>query len=266
MSNEKVWILSDKNSKILTDILVRIYFAQEVKGDISIFENINDIDELRNFSIYFDNQTLYFAFENVLMAEFARRKCKEKGIIYIDLYALVYNHIAGLYSKLSKGDNIRAIIARNLEKNPIDFTVNSDDGANPNSALEADIVIIGVSRTSKTPLSIYMSNLGYKVTNIPLVPEIDLPREIYSVEPKKIFALTMNPERLVEIRKERLKSLGLPENSGYASLDRVIQEMDYSYNIIDKLNCKSIDVTHISIEETSEKIINYIDQGRSSKK
>lgn len=260
MYNENVWIMSDKNSKSLVNILVGILFAKDYEFRVKNFEDIESMDELKTINFNQENQIVYYAFENVQMSEYIRNKCRKHNIIYLDIYANTYNNLASIVTKINKGLNIATLLKESKELNPVDFTMSNDDGSNPKSIVDSDIVIIGVSRTSKTPLSIYMSNHGYRVTNIPLVPEIEIPKELFDIDNDKIFALIMEPERLVDIRKERLKSLGLPMDSGYASLDRVVHEIEYSKSIIDKLNCKSIDVTHISIEEASERIKNYIDR------
>ncbi|EHR35027.1 kinase/pyrophosphorylase [Helcococcus kunzii] len=259
MQNEKVWILLDRNSKSLGHILIKNYFMQEMQEEIKIYDSINTIEDLYNFDFYSTDQVIYYAFEDKIMSEYTKEKCRKLKIKYFDVYASVYNFLSSIFSKISKGGSIPNILAQTLENNPIEFTLNNDDGSNPQSIFESDIIIIGVSRTSKTPLSIYMSNLGYKVTNVPLVPEIELPKELLHVEPEKIIALTMDPARLIEIRKERIKSLGIPSDSGYATKERVLVELEYSHKVIQKLNCTQIDVTHLSIEEASEKIKNIID-------
>lgn len=258
MNNEKVWIISDEKSKTLTHILVNIYFSQEIQNEIKIYDDVNNLEDLSKLNIYRDNQVIYYAFENVKLSDRLKEICIDKKIKYFDMYSVVYTFLGGVYSKISKGGNISNILKQCINNGLVHFALSNDDGSNPKSIYESDIVIIGVSRTSKTPLSIYMSNLGYKVTNIPLVPEIEIPRELYDIDSNKIYALTMDPDVLIEIRKERTKSLGIPVDSSYATRDRVLQELDYSMNIINSLSCKHIDVTHISIEETSDKIINYI--------
>lgn len=263
MQNEKVWILSDRNSKVLNHILIRNYFLQDMQTDIKIFDKVNTMSQIEAFDFYPDEQIIYYAFEDNLMAEYTKNKCIKLNIKYLDAYQVVYKFLGSLFSKISSGGDISTIVKESLENNPvdpIDFALSNDDGSNPQSINESDIVIIGVSRTSKTPLSIYMSNLGYKVTNIPLVPEIDLPKELFQIEPERIIALLMDSDRLVEIRKERIKSLGIPHDSGYATKERVEMELEYSKSVIEKLGCAYIDVTHISIEESAEKIKKTIDQ------
>lgn len=260
MQNEKVWILSDRNSKTLTHILIRNYFLQDLQTDIRIYDKLNTRSDIEEFDFFMDDQIVYFSFEDSLMAEYTIKKCKELGIKYLDVYNVVYKFLGSIFSKISSGGNIAKIVRESLDSNPVAFALTNDDGSNPKSIVESDIVILGVSRTSKTPLSIYMSNLGFRVTNIPLVPEIDLPKELFEIDPNKIFALMMEPERLSEVRKQRINSLGIPHDSGYATLERINEELKYCESVIKQLNCVSIDITHMSIEEASDIIKNTIDK------
>lgn len=93
----------------------------------------------------------------------------------------------------------------------IEFAVKYDDGKDPRGALKADIVLLGISRTSKTPLSMYLANKNIKVANIPLVPESPLPDEVFEVQKTRVVGLTNSPQKLNQIRTERLKALGLPK-------------------------------------------------------
>lgn len=264
MHNEKVWIMSDRNSKVLNHILIKNFFLQELQTDIKIYDKINTMSDLESFDFYQDDQIIYYAFENNQMSDYTKQKCLDLDIKYLDSYKVVSKFLSSIFSKISQGGDISEIVRKSIESNPVEFALSNDDGSNPQSIMESDVVILGVSRTSKTPLSLYMSNLGYKVTNIPLVPEIDLPKELFIIDSDKIVALLMDPERLKEIRKERIKSLGIPHDSGYASMDRILKELDYSKEVIEKLDCKYFDITHMSIEETSEKIKKAIDQRKGS--
>ena len=95
----------------------------------------------------------------------------------------------------------------------IEFAVKYDDGRDPRGILKSDIVLVGVSRTSKTPLSQYLAHRRLKVANVPLVPEVDPPEELFSIPPEKCFGLRISPEKLNDIRKERLKTLGLSDHA-----------------------------------------------------
>lgn len=137
----------------------------------------------------------------------------------------------------------------------VEFAVKYDDGKDPRGIKKADVVILGVSRTSKTPLSMYLANKNLKVANIPLVPEVEPPKEIFEIPSKRIFGLTSSPNKLNVIRQERLKALGLSFEANYANMDRILQELEYAENIMKKIGCPIIDVTHKAIEETASIIL-----------
>lgn len=140
----------------------------------------------------------------------------------------------------------------------IEFAVKSDDGRDTAALLQADLVLIGVSRTSKTPLSIFLAHKGYKVANLPLVPEVKPPKELFEVPANRIVSLIMNAEQLLRIRTERLKALGLPSGSKYAVMERILEELDYAHALIKKIGCPMIDVTDKAIEETAGIILDYM--------
>lgn len=143
----------------------------------------------------------------------------------------------------------------------IEFAVKYDDGKDSRGLPLADIVLVGVSRTSKTPLSMYLAHKRLKVANVPLVPEVPLPKELMEISPKKLVALTINPTSLIAIRKERLKALGLNDNASYASMDRIYKELEYSEGIVKRLGCPVIDVTNKAVEETASRILEIYNKG-----
>jgi hypothetical protein len=140
----------------------------------------------------------------------------------------------------------------------IEFSVKYDDGRDARGILKAEIVLIGVSRTSKTPLSIFLAHKGYKVANFPVVPEVKVPKELFEIPPRRIIGLTMDPEQILRIRSERLKSLGLTNSAKYATLPRILEELEYAEKLMKSLGCLVIDVTDKAIEETAGLIIDYI--------
>jgi regulator of PEP synthase PpsR (kinase-PPPase family) len=140
----------------------------------------------------------------------------------------------------------------------IEFAVKYDDGKDPSGALLADVVILGVSRTSKTPVSLYLANHRLKVANIPLVPEVPPPPEILGPARKKCVGLIIDPELLVQIRRQRLKALGLSATSPYASLDRIMQELDYAWDIYRRIGCEVVDVSNHAVEETASRILEIV--------
>lgn len=139
----------------------------------------------------------------------------------------------------------------------IEFTMQYDDGEDPRGLVQADIVLLGVSRSSKTPLSLYLSTKGYKVCNLPLVPEIPIPSEIYDVDEKKIIGLIVDEDKLVQIRKDSALRMGLDESPYYAK-ERIEVELKYANEIFEEFNCPVFNVTNKTIEETAAKIISYM--------
>lgn len=138
----------------------------------------------------------------------------------------------------------------------VNFTVKHDDGQEPRNLTKADIVLVGVSRTSKTPLSMYLAHKGYKVANIPLVKGIDPPAELFQVKPERVVALYIEPKRLVELRSARLKNLMQSPRSSYADYEKVVDELDHCRRFYrSHPGWLLIDVTHKSVEESAAEIL-----------
>lgn len=140
----------------------------------------------------------------------------------------------------------------------IEFAVKYDDGRDPRGILKADIVLVGVSRTSKTPLSQYLAHKRYKVANVPIVPEVDPPEELFLVPKEKCFGLRISSDKLNQIRKERLISLGLNDKAIYANIERIKEEINFFDGVVEKIGCPVIDVTNKAVEETANVILNMV--------
>jgi len=138
----------------------------------------------------------------------------------------------------------------------IQFTMNHDDGNLSNEIEKSDIVLVGVSRTSKTPTSIYLANKGFKTSNIPLVNENSLPQKLKdSPQLTCVIGLNTEPERLVDLRKNRMSSLKETENKNYTSIENIKKEIYEAKKTFQKYKWPSIDVTRKSVEETAASII-----------
>lgn len=193
--------------------------------------------------------------------EYLIEKARENNIPIVDIMGPLIDtigRITPLKPKLEPG------LARRVDEEyfkkveAVEFAVKYDDGKDPRGLAKADVVLIGVSRTSKTPLAMYLAHKRIKVANLPLVPEVSPPEELFEVSPKKIIGLTINPQKLYEIRKERLKALGLNGEATYASMERILKELEYADEIIKKIGCPKIDVSNKAVEETAAKIIEII--------
>jgi hypothetical protein len=142
----------------------------------------------------------------------------------------------------------------------IEFAVKYDDGVG-GGLQDADIVLVGVSRTSKTPLSIYLGYLGHKAANVPVVKGIAPPPELFEIEQSKIVGLTIDPDRLAEIRRARVRAMGAPgRNRQYAELAEVYEELEVASKLHRRLRCPVIDISELSIEETAHRILRVVEE------
>jgi hypothetical protein len=194
-----------------------------------------------------------------------RTLCRKARLHYCDLLGHPIDAIAkvsGQAAKMKPGARPPLNDAYFRRMSAIEFAVKFDDGVG--SGLDdADIVLVGVSRTSKTPLSIYLGYLGYKTANVPLVKGIDPPPELFTIDQSKVVGLTIDAQRLSEIRGERIR--WMRGDRKYASLVEIYDELDYAEQIHRRLGCPVIEVSELSIEEISHRIIRVVDERRHEK-
>ena len=239
--------------------------------------NIEDNSDIRRFSYVTEESVLRKILENAKkdnaiviytlvtknLVEITTKFCEEENLEYTDLMS---NILKAIGNKTNTSPKREPGIIRKLDDKyfkrveAIEFAVKYDDGKDPRGILKADIILLGISRTSKTPLSMYLANKNIKVANVPLVPEIPIPKEVFEIDAKKIIGLTNNPETLNTIRQERLKSLGLSSSASYANIERILEELDYSDKVMKKVKCPVINVSSKAIEETAGIILDIMKQ------
>jgi [pyruvate, water dikinase]-phosphate phosphotransferase / [pyruvate, water dikinase] kinase len=148
----------------------------------------------------------------------------------------------------------------------IEYTVSHDDGQHPETLGDADVVLVGVSRTSKTPLSIFLAHYrGWKVANVPMVLGIEPPHELFQIDQRKIIGLTIQPGRLVNLRRARLESLGRDPDGPYTSHDQVTDELAYARRVYRHgYPWPILDTTNRSVEEVAREIIAIVEQSGNS--
>ena len=196
-----------------------------------------------------------------------RQLCRRARVHYCDLLGHPIDSIsrvAGVAAKMKPGARapLDATYFKRIEA--IEFAVKYDDGVG-RGLDEADIVLVGVSRTSKTPLSIYLGYLGHKAANVPVVRGIEPPEELFEIDPAKIVGLTIDAERLGDIRTARVKSMGAPRKR-YAELDAIYTELEEAAALHRRLRCPVIDVSELSVEETSMRIIRLVERRKRATK
>lgn len=220
-------------------------------------ETINETLQLASSS----NSIVGFTLVDPKLRNYINEQSKRLGIEAIDIMGPMMGSMEkvfqnpprlepGLIHKLDE-DYFKRIEA-------IEFAVKYDDGKDARGILRADIILIGVSRTSKTPLSQYLALQRLKVANVPIVPEVEPPEELYQVDPNKCFGLSINANKLNDIRKERLKALGLGDQASYANMQRIEQELNYFTKVVEKIGCEVIDVSNKAVEETANSILHKI--------
>jgi regulator of PEP synthase PpsR (kinase-PPPase family) len=233
------------------------------------------IEKIKKFSFVMDYENIdevidYCKGKNCLIVytmvikdkkDYINKMAEENGIKIVDVLGPLIqplSDLTGLTPKREAGLN-RQLTSYYFERvEAIEFAVKYDDGKDPRGFKKADIVLLGISRTSKTPLSMYFAYKNYKVANLPLVPEVEPPKEIFEIKKKKIFGLTNDPRTLNEIRKERLRDMGIRDNSDYADMNRIIEELDYADKIFGRLKCPVINVANKAIEETANIILSIL--------
>jgi len=262
-NSHKIYLISDSTGETLD----RIFLALKAQ-----FENIN----------YQTNQFSFTRTETQIKKILENAEQNKKSII---LYTIVNSKLAKFLAEESKkkkipcfgvlGDLILSfskLLNQKASHEPsgqhvlnkeyydrieaIQFTMNHDDGNNIGDIEKSDIILLGVSRTSKTPTSIYLANRGYKTSNIPLVNEKSIPEKMTKLVFKScVVGLTTEANRLFDIRKNRLTSLKESDNTEYVNIDEIKKELENSKKIFRKNNWPIIDVTRKSVEETAASII-----------
>ncbi|WP_042345856.1 pyruvate, water dikinase regulatory protein [Bacillus massiliigorillae] len=268
MSSPIIYVVSDSVGET-AELVTKAAVSQFINSNITIkripyVEHREDIEEVISLA-KLNEAIIAYTLVRPHDREYMKKRSAEEGIITYDI-------IGPLMDTLQDTLNLSPVyepgLVRKLDEDyfkrveAIEFAVKYDDGRDPRGILRADIVLVGVSRTCKTPLSQYLAHKRFKVANVPLVPEVEPPEELFLVAPEKCIGLKISPEKLNNIRKERLKTLGLGDHAIYANLGRIKEELQYFETIVDKLKCPVIDVTNKAVEETANNIITMIQNNK----
>lgn len=189
----------------------------------------------------------------ILIAE-----CEKEGVNHIDFMGGLANfleqelgmqsvNVPGLYRRVNSRYYSRI--------EAIEYTLKHDDGLNPSRLFDAEIILTGVSRSGKTPLSVYMSMFGWKVANIPLVHGIDPPKELFEVDPHRVFGLHIKPSYLIAQRFKRLRQMNNLDNTPYVDKRMVNDELQHALNLFERGKFTKVEVTNKPIETTANEII-----------
>ena len=256
-----VFIVSDSIGET-AEMVVRAAASQFNSGSMEIRQipNISDKGILQEIVQQALENNFLIAYTLVLdeLGEFLRQEADRAGVVCVDVLGPIiaaFEEASHMSPKREPGllRKVDEMYYRRVEA--VEFAVRYDDGKDPRGITQADIVLVGVSRTSKTPLSMYLAHKRIKVANVPLVPEVSPPEELFKVERGKVIGLVIRPELLNNIRVERLKTLGLTGQASYANFERILEELEYADELMKKLGCPVIDVTNRAVEETASKVL-----------
>ena len=259
----EIYLISDSTGETIDRIFVALKSQfPDFKYNINNFSftrTQNQIKEIIKNTKNSKSVIILYTLVEDKLSEFLLKEAKKKGIpCFGVLGGLISN-----FSTLLKQESLN-IPSRQHKLNDeyydrveaIQFTIRHDDGNETDDIEDSDIIILGVSRTSKTPTSIYLANRGYKTSNIPLVNEKSIPEKVKKNKNKIcIVGLTTDPERLIDLRKNRMRSIKEKENTNYTNLKAISDEVKQAKNTFKKFNWPVIDVTRKSVEETAAAII-----------
>lgn len=235
------------NNKIPVNILPNVQNDKKIKEVVTLAKESNGI--------------ITHSMVNRTLRQKLLKECELQNVKQIDFMGPLANYledelglksvnIPGLYRRINSQyyDRIDAM----------EYTLNHDDGLNPKRLKEAEIILVGVSRAGKTPLSVYMSMFGWKVANVPLVLGIDPPKELFQVDPDKVFGLNITAVHLIPQRAKRLKSMNNEGNHDYVDQRKVNDEIRFAKQIFEQGGFTIINVTNKPIETTANEIIGLV--------
>ncbi len=204
------------------------------------------------------NAMVFFTFVDRNLAIFTERECAAAGLECLDLISPLLHKMARFFGHSPVGTPglLHEVDDEYFQRvEAMEYALKFDDGQNPDGLISADIILVGVSRTSKTPLSIYLSCRGWKVANVPLVPGIDIPSDLERINPKRVVGLFIDAQRLIERRSARLQNIGEASLNEYIDYDSVRDELRWARTLCRKHGWATINVSGRSIEENAHEIL-----------
>ena len=264
MSNTyQIFLISDSTGETLDRIFLSLK-AQFKNIDYkvnsySFTRTENQILKILDLATKKQNSIILYTIVDNNLAKFLANTCDEKKIPCFGVLGSLILSFSKLFNQKASHEPSGQHVLNDEYYNRIEaiqFTMNHDDGNLINDVEKSDIILLGVSRTSKTPTSIYLANKGLKTANIPLINKNSIP-DTLKKNPDKlcVVGLTTEPERLVDIRKNRMNSLRESKHKDYTNLEKIKKEVDDAKDAFKRYNWPTIDITRKSVEETAASII-----------
>ena len=259
----QIFLISDSTGETLDRIFLSLkaqFKNIEYKvNSYSFTRTENQIHKILDLAIKEKNSIILYTIVDNNLAKFLAKTCDKKKIPCFGVLGSLILNFSKLFNQKASHEpsGQHALNDEYYDRiEAIQFTMNHDDGNLLNDVEKSDIILLGVSRTSKTPTSIYLANKGFKTANIPLVNKNSIPKNLKE-NPQNfcIIGLTTEAERLADVRKNRINSLNDKKNQDYTNLDKIKKEVEEAKNTFKKYKWPTIDVTRKSVEETAASII-----------
>jgi len=262
-NNYQIFLISDSTGETLDRIFLSLKAQfQNIKYKVNSYSftrTENQILKILDLATKESNSIILYTIVDNNLAKFLANTCDEKKIPCFGVLGSLILSFSKLFNQKASHEPSGQHALNEEYYNRIEaiqFTMNHDDGNLINDVEKSDIILLGVSRTSKSPTSIYLANKGFKTANIPLVNKNSLPEKLKKNSQKFcVVGLTTEAERLVDIRKNRINSLKDTKNQDYTNLDKIKKEVENAKNTFRKYKWPTIDVTRKSVEETAASII-----------
>ena len=261
-----LFIISDGTGETASQ-MVRAGIVQYANQDIHIVKCKNvrtesQVDPIITEAV--DKKGLIvFTVVSRLLRHHIQNEAARQGVIAIDLLGPLLNGLEGFFGQSAqdpKAGILRTVDDKYFKRiDAIEYTVKHDDGKTLSELDQADIILVGISRTSKTPLSIFLSHKGFKVANIPVVLNVPPPEELFKVDQRKVVGLIIDADTLLRIRRKRLEKFGQDPASEYANREHIFKEIDYA-NSLFKQNRRwpVFNITDRALEETAAEIVRVV--------
>ena len=266
-----VYLISDSTGETLDRIFLSLQSQfknfEYQKKEFFFVRTQQQVDKIINDGIKGNNPIILYTIVETKLAKYLAKKSEEANIpCFGVLGSLILAFSKLLNQKAIHKPSAQHVLDEDYYKRieAIQFTMSHDDGKKTEDLPKSDIILLGVSRTSKTPTSIYLANRGFKTTNIPLVPNQDIPSVLKTENIKScIIGLFADPDRLSDIRRNRVALMQENRSSNYTDISSIKKEVEDSKNLFKKYNWPPIDVTRKSVEETAASIIKIIEIKRN---
>ncbi len=254
----KITILSDSDSFTLQKVLDSYNSHLSIDHNTDIYSYARNEDEIKSVlrKVYYEKSLLVYAISNEEHRTLIHNFCKKHHLKSVNMYKDYIKHVGEHFEFSEYEQRLDEEYYNRVEC--IEFAIDADDGKSYRRILESDIVILGISRTGKTPLSMILALKGYKVCNIPLFENMTIPKQLYEIERKRIFGLINSVDNLTQIRKNRVKG----HNSLYTDDNSIIKELNFAFSLYAQLGCDIINTDNQAVEEIAHYIENIVKEKR----